>query len=291
MVIFINKFRILIRGMIIKKSILNEVYKRRSKDSQKYDFGHLLIIGGSKLYSGAPALAALAAYRAGVDVVTVASPERPANIIASFSPEIITYPLKGEYLGKEHLKELQDLIKNKNAILIGGGLEKRTETQEAVLRFLSELNIPCVIDAEAIHAVAKDQSVLKKMFVVTPHVHEFYILTGVDLKKKDLNDKIKIVKEYAAKLKTTILLKGAVDIISDGKKIALNKTGNSFMTKGGTGDTLAGILGSLLAQGKDPFIASSAAAYMNGKAGDIAAKEKKQAIIPTDIINSIYRLF
>ncbi len=102
---------------------------------------------------------------------------------------------------------------------------------------------------------------------------------------------IRIVKEAAAKINAVILLKGSTDIISDGEDVALNKTGNPYMTKGGTGDVLAGILGSLLAQGVEPFVASCAAAYINGKAGDIVAKEKKQALTATDIVDSIHKVF
>lgn len=272
-------------------SLLKKVYKKRPSSSHKYDFGHLLIIGGSKMYSGAPALAALAAYRTGVDLVTVAAPERAANIIASFSPEIITYPLKGMFLNKKHLKELLNLTKNKSAVIIGGGLEKKIGTLSAVLSFLKKVNLPCVIDADAIHAVAKNKKILRKTFVITPHTKEFYILTGVNLKNEKLNRRIKTVKDYAIRLNTTVLLKGNPDIISDGKKIILNKTGNPYMTKGGTGDTLSGILGSLLAQGQDPLVAGSIAAYINGRAGDIAAKEKKQAFTAIDLVNAIHKIF
>lgn len=276
--------------MIIDKAFLKKVYKERSSSAHKYDFGHLLIIGGSKMYSGAPALAALAAYKAGVDLVTVVAPERAADIIASFSPDMITYPLKGSYLNEGHLKELLDLTENKDAVVIGNGLERRAETLEVVSGFLKKVDLPCVIDAGAIYAVAKDK-VFKKSFVLTPHAGEFYVLTGIKLGGKSLNEKIRIVKDYAAKLNTNILLKGNVDIISDGKKVFLNKTGNPYMTKGGTGDTLAGILGSLLAQGHSPLIASGVAAYINGKAGDIVAKEKKQALTAMDLVDAIHKVF
>ena len=97
---------------IVNKSILKKVYRKRAKDARKYDYGSLLVVGGSKLYSGSSGFAALSAYRSGVDLVTVAAPERAANIIAGFSPDMITYPLKGDYLRKEHLKEILSLAKN-----------------------------------------------------------------------------------------------------------------------------------------------------------------------------------
>lgn len=275
----------------VTSSILKEAYKKRGLNAHKYDFGSLLVIGGSRMYSGSPAFAAMAAYKTGTDVVTVASPERCANIVASFSPEMITYPLRGYYLGPYHLKELFELAKNKSAVVIGGGLERRSETIVTVLSFLRGINIPCVIDADAIHAVARDKRVLNKSFVVTPHANEFQVLTGVKPDDKDLDKNISLVKRFAAQLNTVILLKGHVDIISDGKQVLLNHTGNPYMTKGGTGDVLAGIVGSLLAQGVEPLTAAAAAAYINGRAGDLAAKEKKQALLPSDLLGFMHKVF
>ncbi len=274
------------------KKILNASYKKRKENSHKYDFGHLLIIGGSKMYTGSPALAGLAAYKTGVDIVTIAAPERSANIIATFSPNLITYPLVGAYINQRNSKELVELIKKKTAILIGGGLERREETKKTILQILKKIKIPCVIDADSIHHIKKNQEVIKgRNFLLTPHEKEFFALTGISIKNKELKSRIKIVENVAKKLKTTIVLKGPKDIISNGKKTFINKTGNPYMTKGGTGDTLAGIAASLLAQGNDPLTSGILAAYINGKAGDITAKDKRQALTATDIIENIHKVF
>lgn len=277
---------------VVKTSIIKEVYPKRKKQAHKYDFGALLVIGGSKKYSGSPvfnALAsqAMASYRAGADIVEVAAPERAANIAAGFSPDIIAYPLKGDYLNRNHLTKIMELSKSKTAVVIGGGIERRNETLSTVLAFLKRTNLPCVIDADAIYALAKDKKVIKRHFVVTPHAREFFILTGKTVLNLNLNKKIRIVKEEASKLNCTILLKGNPDIISDGVSIAINKTGNPYMTVGGTGDILAGILGSLLAQGIQPFKAACAAAYITGKAGDLAARKKKQSLVASDLLEEI----
>ena len=206
--------------MIIAKTLLKKIYKKRKAASHKYDFGSLLIVGGSEKYSGSPgfnALAALAmaAYRTGADIVEVVAPKRAADIIASFSPDIIAYPLKGNWLKKSHVNKLLELTENKTAIVIGGGIGRRKATKEAVIAFLKKVVWPCVIDADAIYAVAENTKVLRKNFVLTPHAYEFYILTKKKVEKLNLKQKIKIVKEQAAKLNITILLKGNVDIISD----------------------------------------------------------------------------
>ena len=290
----------------IKKDILKKFYPKRKQNVHKYDFGHLLVIGGSKLYSGSPALAALAALKSGTDLVTVAAPERAANIIAGFTPDLITYPLEGKYFEKKHLPELLKLAKNKTAFVIGGGTERQAETLKLIRKFIKETDLAGVVDADGIHALSYRRHsrmslsckrhwsmspTKKRNLIITPHLQEFYVLTGIKITDKSLADKIKIVKKEAARFKNVILLKGNQDIISDGKKVAINKTGNPFMTKGGTGDTLAGICGALLAQGQDSFTAACAASYINGKAGDIAAKKFKQSLLATDVIENIYKVF
>ena len=276
--------------MIVNKSILKKVYKKRDSWSHKYDFGHLLVIGGSKQYTGSPALvalSALAALRSGVDLVTIVAPERAANIAASFSPNLIAYPLKGDYLNKKHLPELLKFSKNKTAVVIGNGLGREKETLKTIIKYLKNISMPAVIDADAIHAVALDKKILKnRKFIITPHSKEFEVLSGAKL-TTNLKERIKIVKHVSSKLETTILLKGHVDVISDGKKIALNKSGSPYMTKGGMGDTLAGICGALLARDVDTFTTACASAYINGKAGEIASKKLGEGVTATDLINSI----
>lgn len=273
--------------VLVEKGILRKIYKKRAPWSHKYFFGHLLIIGGSRHYSGSPTLNALAALRAGVDLVTIASPERAANIIASFAPDLIAYPLEGNFLNKNHLEELFRLTQNKTAVVIGGGLCREKGILEAVIEYLKNIKIPCVIDADAIHAVAIDKKILEnKNFVVTPHSYEFFILSGIKV-SANLKERIEIVKRVASELKTTILLKGHVDVISDGKKNALNRTGCSYMTKGGMGDTLAGITGALLARRINCFEAACAAAYINGLAGELAAKKLGESTIASNILEEI----
>lgn len=274
----------------VDKSILKKVYKKRDSWVHKYHFGHLLIIGGSKQYSGSPALVALAALRAGVDLVTVVAPERAANIVASVSPNLIAYPLEGDYLNKKQLPELLKFTKNKTAAVIGNGLCREKEILETVAQYLKNINIPCVIDADAIHAIALDKKVVEnKNFVITPHSREFEVLSGIKV-TTDLEERIEVVKKVALELKITILLKGHVDIISNGKEVAINRSGSPFMTHGGMGDTLAGICGALVARGIDVFTAACASAYINGKAGEVASKELRESVTATDLINKIHEV-
>ncbi|MDO8663305.1 MAG: NAD(P)H-hydrate dehydratase [Candidatus Wildermuthbacteria bacterium] len=279
----------------VNKSILKDIYKERDKGVKKYDFGLLVVIGGSEFYSGSPALSAMAAFKAGVDMVRLVAPKRAADIIASFSPTMAALPLEGKWLEKKHLATLISTVEsakavsnNKTAVVIGGGTGRSEEVQETILEFLSQVACPVVIDNDAIHAISKKPDiVVGKDFLITPQTYEFFLLTGKKVYGLPDEDRIKIVQEEALKLHTTILLKGTIDIISDGKEVAISRTGTPYMTKGGCGDTLAGICGALLARGIDAFTAAQAGAYINGKAGEIAAQRMREGLLPTDLIEAI----
>jgi|SRR3989344_3727878 len=280
------------------KKILKDIYKERPKDAKKYDNGLLTVIGGSQFYSGSPALSALAAFRSGVDMVRIIAPKRAADIIASFSPILAAYALEGDWLVKEHLPTLismteaaKSVSNGKTSIVIGGGIGRTEEIQEIILEYLSGIDVPVVIDTDAIHAIVKKPSVISgKQFLITPNTYEFSILTGKEIYKLPLEEKIELVKAEAERFKTTILLKGATDIISDGKEVYINKTGSPLISKGGTGDTLAGIAGAILARGVSPILAGSAAAFINGMAGELAVKKFGEAFVATDLIDEIYNV-
>ncbi|PIZ89324.1 MAG: NAD(P)H-hydrate dehydratase [Candidatus Nealsonbacteria bacterium CG_4_10_14_0_2_um_filter_37_10] len=279
----------------VTKNILKEIYKERPKDSKKYDFGLLIVIGGSDFYSGSPALSAMAAFKSGCDMVRIIAPKRAADIIASFSPNLAAYPLEGNWLESKHLATLLEMTESakavsygKTAVVIGGGMGRSEETQKAILEYLEQVSVPVVIDADAIHAVGKKPEIgAGKPFLFTPHTYEFFVLTGKEIYKLPFEEKIKMVQEEAARLQTTILLKGPTDIISDGKEVALNKTGSPYLSKGGTGDTLAGICGALMARGIDAFTSAQAAAYINGKAGEIVSQRLKEGLLATELIEAI----
>jgi len=279
----------------VTNNILKNIYKPRPLDAKKYDFGLLTVIGGSDFYSGSPALSTFAAFRAGIDMVRIIAPKRAADIIASFSPNLAAYPLDGKWLTKQHLATLISMTEaakavsyGKTAVVIGGGMGRTQETQEAILEYLEQVQVPVVIDADAIHAVGKKPEIISgRNFLITPHTYEFFVLTGKEVHKLPDEEKIKMVQEEAARLGTTILLKGKTDIISNGKEVAIDKAGTPYMTVGGCGDTLAGVCGALLARGINIFETAQAAAYINGKAGEIAAKKLREGMMATDLIEAI----
>jgi len=253
----------------------------RSTSSHKGDAGRVLVIGGGA-YSGAPALAALAALRAGADIVTVAAPKSVSDIIASFSPNLIVRSLSGNRLVLEDVPLILELIKKHDVVVIGMGLGTEGATLEAVKKIVP-MCVKAVIDADAlipevVHAGHKD-------IIVTPHAGEMKRLSGADV-PEDEKKKLAFVRNFAKDNKLTVLLKGKVDIISDGMEFRANRTGNAGMTVGGTGDVLAGLTGALFAK-HDAFSAACAAAFINGAAGDLAFEEFGYGLLATDVIDHI----
>lgn len=274
--------------------ILRNIYQPRPSGSKKYDFGLLLIIGGSDFYSGSPALSAMAAFRAGVDMVRIIAPRRAADIISSFSPNLAAYPLEGKWLAEKHLTTLISMTKaaklaarGKAAVVIGGGVGRMEETQKVIREYLTQIDIPAVVDADAIYALADEPEKLKeKNLLITPHSHEFFVLTGRQAGTSE-EERIKATQEESKRLNKTILLKGEVDVISNGRQLAIDRVGSPFMTVGGCGDSLAGICGALLARGTATFEAAKAGAFINGAAGEIAAKKLAEGMTAVDLIEAI----
>ena len=253
-------------------------------------------MAGNFQYTGAPALACLAALRAGVDVVTCASPRRAAGITATFSPSIITYPLEGDFLMEKHLAILFNLAQKKDAVALGPGLGREEETFEVVRKLVARVDVPVIVDADGIYAFAQSQKYNPKFksgkIIFTPHIRELEVLYGRKISDESLESKTKIARETAQKLGAIVLLKGPTDIITDGAEVVLNKTGSPYMTSGGTGDVLAGIAGALAAQlhvrgERDYFKAATCAAYLSGRAGEMAAKKYKDSLVATDVIEKI----
>ena len=265
------------------------VRKPRPSESHKGDFGRLLVIGGSETFSGAPAFVALAALRAGVDLAYVAAPERTAYAISSMSPDLITIKLEGRHLNLGNLPALKTYIETANAVVLGPGLGLHVETKEAVKAIIEAVESagkPLLLDADGLKAFAEFKRKLNVPLVLTPHAGEYAILTGRKL-PEDLSERVLEVQKTAAGLNAVILLKGPVDIVSDGKRFKLNFTGNPGMTVGGTGDVLSGIVGAFLAQQTDIFEAAVAGAFVNGAAGDFVFEEKGYHMVSTDLIDWI----
>ncbi|MEM2935228.1 MAG: NAD(P)H-hydrate dehydratase, partial [Candidatus Thermoplasmatota archaeon] len=246
------------------------LYPKRRKDSHKGENGIVAIIGGGA-YTGAPYLAGMAALRAGCDLVYVCCPSSVWNVIASFSPNLIVRKMDGEFLTVEGLKEVEDVIEKADAIVVGPGLGKRKEVMEACEFIFDNYDKKFVYDADAIEVLNGKKC--NQKVIITPHSGEFKRLTSIDL-PEDIGERAEIVKEEAKKLDATILAKGVIDIISDGRRLKMNKIHNEAMTVGGTGDTLAGICAAMLSKKIEIFYSACISAFINGMAGNMAYEEK-----------------
>jgi hydroxyethylthiazole kinase-like uncharacterized protein yjeF len=251
---------------------------RRALESHKGDSGRILVIGGGP-YTGAPALSAMAALRAGADIVTVAAPKTAARTISGYSPNLIVQELSGDHLCPEDMVVLEEQIARHDVVVMGMGLGRHPETMAALAEIIP-LCKKTVIDADAL------QPDLPLKGIVTPHAGEFKRISGVSLVDLDYRERVEPLKEYARKKDLVVLLKGKVDLISDGEVVRANTTGNPGMTVGGTGDVLAGITAAFYAR-TSALRAATAAAFVNGRAGDLVYPEKDFGMVATDVIEKI----
>ncbi|MEZ0248174.1 MAG: NAD(P)H-hydrate dehydratase [Thermoproteus sp.] len=257
----------------------------RRAESKKGDHGRVLVVGGSAEYSGAPMYVALAALRTGVDLVVLAEPEPAAAAAKAYSPDLIAVPLPGDRLKPSHVDKILQLAQKADVVAMGPGLGVEPETQEAVRALFSKLEGKAVVvDADAIKALSGAKAWGSVVF--TPHAGEFKALTGVE-PPQDLEGRIEAVKREAARINAVILLKGRYDVISDGGKVKVNITGSPAMTVGGTGDVLTGLVAGLATKARDLMAAASIAAFINGLAGEEAARELGFHITASDLLKYI----
>jgi hydroxyethylthiazole kinase-like uncharacterized protein yjeF len=269
---------------------VDAVVRSRSPEAHKGQFGRLLVIGGSEVFTGAPTLVALAAYRTGTDLVFLAAPEKTALAISAISPDLITIKLPGQNLAAQHLRILREQVEKANAVAIGPGLGLSKQTISAVRRIVAlvlQLKKPLLLDADGLRALG---AVRRKIFdtstVMTPHAGEFQSISGKP-PSRDMKVRSNEVVGFASRSGGVVLLKGHTDVVSDGMQVKLNNTGNPGMTVGGTGDVLSGIVAGLLAQGVDGFRAAVAGAFINGAAGDLAEEQLGYHLTPTDLLEHI----
>ena len=265
------------------------LFPRPKTESHKGQNGSLLIVSGGP-FTGAPALVAMGALGMGADLVHIATPALAAQVVAGYSPNFIVHPLVGHRLLREDVEIIVELSAKADALAIGPGLGDSPGTLESNRAIIKAVDKPLVFDADAIRAVGQDTTVLsKRKAVATPHSREFVALTGKTL-PDSLEDRAKMVQDAARSLGITILLKGHVDIVSDGARTKLNYTGNPGMTVGGTGDVLCGAVGGLLCKGVAPYDAARLGAFANGYAGDLAFKVKSYGLTATDVADNLGRV-
>ena len=270
--------------------LLRQAYPRRPDWSYKGQFGKVLVVGGSSDYTGSPIFNCLGAYASGADLVTLLAPKRAADTAASYAPEIIAPPLCCDFIDESCVDAILSNSKKHDALVIGGGLSRKPKTKMAVLKILESITIPTVVDADALRFISGRFLALPKTgkFILTPHADELRELAlEKNVPKADLGARISLSKKVATKYGVVILLKGHVDVITDGKRVILDYECSPFLTKGGIGDVTAGVCGALLARKIPPFEAAATAAYIVGLAGAKAAKKFGEGTLPSHVIAAI----
>jgi NAD(P)H-hydrate epimerase len=290
---------------------LQMVQKPRRAISNKGSYGHVLVVGGTfgtaGGKSGAPAMAALGALRAGAGLVTAAVPFPALALVAAVTPELMTWPLmaspagciSAENLGVERMAQL---TAHKTVLVIGPGLGQAPETARFTTALLAATKVPAVIDADALNILAakpvhlaKNGDIVKpgRTVVLTPHPGEMARLVGSSVAEVQAN-RLEVARNFALRAGVTVVLKGARTVIAhpDGS-VAVNTSGNPGMAKGGSGDLLAGLIGGLLAQHPDdPHRAVEAAVYLHGLAADLAVQRfDEHTLLATDTLAEFSRAF
>jgi NAD(P)H-hydrate epimerase len=279
----------------------------RAASANKGSFGHVLVVGGtfgsSGGKAGAPAMTALGAMRAGAGLVTAAVPTPALPVIASFAPELMTWPLaatrKGQIAVKNvEKKRIAELTAGKSVLAIGPGLGQGAEVAKFVVGLLGATKIPAVVDADALNILAAKPALIKKLakgrtMVLTPHPGEMARLLGVTVAEVQAG-RLETARKFAQRMGVTLVLKGARTLIArpDGR-VAVNTSGNPGMAKGGSGDLLTGLIAGLLAQfPHDPAQAVEAAVYLHGLAADLAVRDgDEHTLLPTDSLTQLARAF
>ena len=278
---------IVMTTLVTDSNKIAKLIHSRSNQSKKGDNGVILIVGGSRIYHGAPLLASLAAMRSGSDLVYVAVPKSISTALRSYSPNLIVLPLPDDRLTVGSVNKLKAMLpKNIHAAAIGMGLSvAKVNALTNLIKELEGMNSKLLLDASAL---VPDVLPLinQKQVILTPHAGEFERIFNHEAGNSE-EKRINNVKKFTSEYKVTVLLKGWIDVISDGNKVFLNKIHNSAMTVGGTGDVLAGLTVGLLARAINPLDAALAGAYINGAAGNRAYKRLGLHIMPTDIIDEI----
>lgn len=268
-----------------------QLWPREDQKAHKGSHGKVVIVGGGP-YTGAPILAGLAAYRSGADLVYLLCPERAAQAAMAYMPEFIVQPLDGEYITVGHLETIRQFTNLADVVVLGPGVGRNPETQDAIGRLITTIDRPLVIDADALYTLAGRTKLLTsrasmlrdypdrcQMTLLTPHRGE--------LKRLGLNLEKSVLMKYAKNNHVTLLAKGPVDIITDGEYLKENHVGNPRMAVGGTGDVLAGCLGALRARGLGGYEAARLSAYLVGAAGDLALEDLGRGFLPSEVADLI----
>jgi NAD(P)H-hydrate epimerase len=244
--------------------------------------GRVFVIGGGP-FTGAPALAAQSSLRAGADLAFVAAPDEIAGEIQGYAEDLIVQQYEGDRLTPDQVDGLVDTAESyDDTVVLGPGLGNADETLAATRQFLESFDRRAVVDADALEVVPDVDT--DAALVCTPNRKELTKLGGPEA--DDLREVTDEIESLAADLGHVVLAKGVVDVVSDGERTRLVRTGNPGMAVGGTGDVLAGIVAGLFGSA-DAFEAACAGSYVNGRAGDLLYDDYREGLLASDMLDRV----
>lgn len=280
-------------------SYICSLFPKRKRDAHKGDFGRLLCITGSRRMPGAAAMSSYAALRCGTGLLTTATAEENIPALSSHCFESMYLPLltdkEGFIMWHGNEEVLTDAVKKADAVLLGCGLGVTDETILLTKNIVQLADSPIIIDADGLNAVSGCIDIIterKKPVILTPHPGEMARLLNITVQEVQSDRPHALKKAMKLMPGAVIVLKGQGTLIVQREKILINTTGNPGMSRGGSGDVLAGMTASFAAQGMSMLDAAAAGVYIHGMAGDIASKRfSEQAMLPRDLIKCIPEVF
>ncbi len=280
--------------LLEKEDIRRFLSVPRRPDTHKGDYGHLLVIAGSVGKTGAAAMVCEAALRMGAGLVTLAIPKSLNAIMEMKLTEAMTEPLPEtpkQTLSLRAFNSILRLCENKKAVVIGPGLGTFKETQSLILKLIKTIDLPMIIDADGVNALATQPKLLpipNRSIVLTPHPGEMARLIHSTVKEVQ-EDRVGIAKNFSQSSHVHLVLKGYRTLIVTPKgDVYINPTGNSGLATGGTGDVLSGMIGGLVCQGFDLLSSLQASVFLHGLAGDEVAREVgEKSLVATDLLRKI----
>lgn len=281
---------------VIDSAAAKKMMPNRKSDSHKGDYGKLFIVGSCRGMTGAPAMAAEAALKCGMGLVTVGVPESLNGILELKLTEAMTLPLPEAdgAISEEAANIITEKAAACDALVFGPGLGRSPAAAGLLRRLLRASKIPVLIDADGLYALSEDLGMMADCacaLVLTPHEAEFSRLSGLGLEEIK-KDRLGAARRFATEFGVTLVLKGAKTIVTapDGAQY-INIAGNSGMACGGSGDVLSGMIGAFLARGCSEPEAAALGVYCHAAAGDVASAQfGENSLVPTDIISAIHRI-
>jgi len=268
---------------------------KRPADSHKGRFGSVLVVAGSRGMAGAAALCGASCLRSGAGLVRVASPAEVQPTVATFEPSYMTYPLPDDGHGLLRFEAARDallpLLSKADVLAVGPGLGQSDDVRRFIRWVVESVEIPTVLDADGLNGLAGQTEILrslKRPLVVTPHPGEFARLTGKTTADVQADREGSAAELASAAEPLVVVLKGAGTVVTDGRRVYVNATGNPGMASAGVGDVLTGVIAGVLGQKLPAFEAAQLGVYAHGLAGDIARDQNGEVgMIAGDVVDSL----